>query len=135
MLWSMMLLSVPTVYEIISDVYEWRKGERDKKKRDVIIRGLMMTAVSMINCFVLAPEVTFWQSFGLSVGLFVLFFDYIMGIYLTKNPFFLGTTSQTDMFWKFIPWYIGLLMRGTVFAISFVLYKHIELIRLLLNLI
>ena len=64
-----------------------------------------------------------------------MFFDYCMGIILTKNPFFLGTTSKTDSIWRFIPWYCGLLVRGMVFAISIILYEHLELVKLLFGLV
>jgi hypothetical protein len=130
MILSLLLLSVPTIYEIVSDVKEWRKDERDKKTRDVIIRGLMMVLVALIDCLFVGKE-SFWQGYILSIGLFVMFFDYIMGIYLTKNPFFLGTTSQTDSIWKFLPWYLGVLVRGTFFAATIILYQYWDIIRFL----
>lgn len=128
---SLLLLSLPTVYEIVADVREWRKGERDKKTHDVIIRGVMMALVALLDYLFVGKE-TFWQSYFLSVGIFVMFFDYIMGMYLTKNPFFLGTTSKTDGIWKFLPWYLGLLVRGTLFAMSYCIYKYWDFIDFLI---
>lgn len=132
---SLILLSVPTIYEIVADVNEWRKGERDKKTHDVIIRAVIMSLVSLVNCLFVDTSVTFWQSFILSVGVFIFFFDPMMGIYLKKNPFFLGTTSKTDQFWKFLPWYCQLLVRGTTLAIGFILYEYLEFIKFIFKLI
>jgi len=127
---SLLLLAVPTIYEIVADVKEWRKDERDKKTRDVIIRAVMMALVALLD-YLFVGKQTFWQSYLLSVGIFVMFFDYIMGIYLTKNPFFLGTTSKTDGIWQFLPWYLGLLVRGTLFAMSYCIYKYWDFIEFL----
>lgn len=132
---SNLLLAIPTIFEIFTDTAEFRKNIRDKKGQDTIIRGLLMILVALLDCLFVNKDVSFWQSLFLSFGIFVMFFDYVMGMILTKNPFFLGTTSQTDRFWSFIPWYCGLLVRGTVFAIAVILYEHLELIKLLLNLI
>lgn len=134
-MWSNLLLAIPTIYEIVTDRAEWKKDIRDKKGQDVIIRTLMMVLVAILNCLFVDPGVTFWQSFVLSVGIFVMFFDYSMGVILARNPFFLGTTSQTDSIWRFIPWYCGLLVRGMVFAISIILYEHLELVNLFFKLI
>lgn len=134
-MFSLLLLTAPTIWEILTDHAEWKKDVRDKKGQDVIIRGVIMITVAALDCLVVNPEAAFWQSLLLTFGIFVMFFDYIMGILLTKNPFFLGTTSQTDRFWRFIPWYCGLLVRGTVLAIAVILYKYLELVELLLNLI
>lgn len=126
---SSFILFVPTLYEIITDRAEWKKNIRDKKGQDVIIRGLIMILVSLINCLFVNKDVTFWQSFILSFGYFVMFFDPVMGIILKQNPFFLGTTSKTDKILKFVPWYVQLLLRGTVFAISILVYTKLDIIK------
>lgn len=123
LLTSLALLAFPTVLEIVADVNEWKRDIRDKKGQDVIIRGIVMILVALLNFLFVDKGASFWASFAVSVGIFVMFFDYFMGMYLTKNPFFLGTTSQSDRFLKIWPWYLTLLARGTVLAIAITLYK------------
>lgn len=132
---SSILLFLPTLFEILTDRADWKKHIKDKKGQDVIIRTILMAFVALLNYLFIDKDSTFWQSFILSVGYFVMFFDYIIGVIMARNPFFLGTTSQTDRIWKFIPWYCGLLVRGTVFAISIILYEHLELVKLIFKLI
>ena len=125
-MWSSILtwavLSAPLVWEVLSDYNEWRKEKRDKKREDVAIRGCLMGVAAVINTHLIDPSVMAWQGFMLSAGIFIFHFDYIMGYLLTKNPFFLGTTSQTDIFLKSLSGLLGLFGRGILFAIGIFIY-------------
>lgn len=108
------------IIEAAVDYLDHKKGKRDKKTLDVILRVAAFVAVG----FIAAPTdgKTWWQGAILSLGLFVMFFDYIMGYLLTKNPFFLGKTSKTDSLWVRIGPIGGIIWRGVLFATALKFY-------------
>lgn len=117
------LLSFPTIQEIVFDFFfEYKKGKRDNKVGDTIIRGIVIFFLSALSLFFGAPSL--WKSMLLSTGIFIMFFDYTMGILLTNNPFFLGTTSQSDRKLSIWPWYLLLLARGLFFAATVFIYYY-----------
>jgi hypothetical protein len=114
------LLCFPTVIELVEDYRDHKKDKRDDKVGDVVRRGILILLMAVIAKLFGAPSI--WQAALLSTGIFVMFFDYFMGMLLTNNPFFLGTTSQSDMKLKIWPWYLLLLARGVFFAATVTLY-------------
>lgn len=105
---SFILLSAPTCYELYND----RNGDLNKK-RDVIIRALLMVSFALL-CWCLLHQ-NFFASLNLSVAIFFLLFDYIIILILNRNVYekkvhwftFLGTSSAIDKlsFWvKLGPW-------------------------------
>lgn len=75
---SFILLSFPTVWELWND----KKGDLNKK-RDVIIRALLMVSSALL-CWCLLHQ-NFFASLNLSVAIFFLLFDYAINIVLYKN--------------------------------------------------
>lgn len=105
---SFILLSIPTCYELWNDA----KGDLNKK-RDVIIRALLMVSAALL-CWCLLHQ-NFFASLNLSVAIFFLLFDYLIILILNHNVYekkvhwfsHLGTSSAIDKlsFWvKLGPW-------------------------------
>lgn len=97
---KILLLLIPTIAEIIND----RFGETLKDKRnDVWMRGFLMLSIA-------AAHATTWKVYVaqvlLSIGFFVLLFDYLINIVLRKpNWFTYLSDSPTDKRWKsWNPW-------------------------------
>ncbi len=119
------VLAVPTILEVVADYKEHKKKPGDNHVGDLIMRGIMMVVMGVIAHFI-NPEYAWWQGTILSIGIFVMFFDYAMGVLLTKNPFYLGTTSQTDSILRKSPWFSLLIVRGLLFVASIITYYQLD---------
>ena len=105
--YSLLLLSVPWILEAVLDLYDAKvKKKSDNHKKDIwLVRIPAFIGVSILNV-ILFPNEFIWlvqlgQGFALAFGLFVMFFDPVMGIGLKGNPFYLNSTgdagtSKTD---------------------------------------
>lgn len=120
-LWIWFVAACPMLLELTQDYVDHKNDRRDKKAQDVMGRGILiwLAGIIMYGGFG-APSV--WQSMGLSLGIFVFFFDYIIAYLLTKSLKFLGSTSKSDRFLKrFSPKQL-LLARGLFFASTVAIY-------------
>lgn len=127
------ILAMPTIIEAILDFRAHKKEQAkakadpkykpkgDNHKEDLKMRAALMI-VAGIAVSLLDPGHAAWQGVILSLGIFVMFFDYLMGFLLTKNPFYLGETSQTDSWWAAIPLHGALLWRGILFVSAITAY-------------
>jgi hypothetical protein len=122
---AFIILALPYAIEALLDYKEWKFDIRDKKMLDVFLRGAGMIAAGIIvSTFTDHPA---WQGVLYSLGIYILLFDYTMGYLLKKNIFFLGTTSVTDQFWKFLPWYMNLFVRLWIFGVLATAYYNFDL--------
>lgn len=120
---AFVLLALPTILEATLDYREWRQGKKDKKTLDVVLRGLGMLVVGVIVSWFTDHQ--FWQGTLYSLGIFILFFDYIMGELLIGDIFFLGSTSKTDKGLKKYSKYLLMVGRIVFFISSAIVYYAI----------
>lgn len=120
-----LLLASPLIWESITDIREYKKGKRDDKKKDVYVRGGIALGASWLVSL-LNPNVTILQALALSIGIFVMFFDYIVAYGMTKRLTFLGTTAKTDGLWARIGPLGGLLWRSIIFATCLIVYYDLD---------
>jgi hypothetical protein len=131
---SLLLLSVPWIVEAASDLYRAKVLKKtDTHKKDIwALRVPLMAGVSLLTPLLFPNEFIYIihvaQSALLSFGVFVLCFDAAMGIGLVKDPFFLGGSSKTDIFFKQWPKINLLLMRLFIFIITFLIYTQLDYI-------
>lgn len=121
------ILSLPALVEAGLDYFkEYLKGIADKKGLDVVIRlGGFIAAGVIVSLF---TTQYWWQGAILSLGIYIMIFDYIMGTLIKKNPFYLGTTSWTDRLIGWMPWFTILILRGILFAATVQVYYQLDLI-------
>src|SRR5688572_19126555 len=92
---ALILMASPTGVEAFLDIRNYRKGKRDKKKgRDAIIRTAGFLAAGILQS--LFTDHPWWTGTLLSFGIFVMFFDYIMALGMSKRLDYLGQTAWTD---------------------------------------
>ena len=132
-----LVLFVPTVLEAALDYREHKKREERAKKDpnykpkgdnhvgDLVMRGALMVVMGIIAHFI-DPQYMWWQGSILSLGIFIMFFDFIMGYLLTKNPLYLGKTSQTDRKLVGLSGFATIFCRGILFASAVTTYYQLE---------
>lgn len=120
------LLSSPTVIEVINDA----KGDYNKDA-DTIKRLILMTVASLITISLTGRT---WSPPLLTFGIFFFFFDYLVTYYLIKNRVveikgatwfnYLGKVGRFDNFkvWKRMRPGYRLLIRIIVFATALYFY-------------
>src|SRR5690242_6032100 len=112
---QLLLLASPTIVEATSDYIDFKRGKEDKKRFDVFLRSLLTISVGVAASYINGLDFNWLQGIVMSFGVFVMFFDYIMGYLLTGDPFFLGETAETDKEMTRMPEKRLLLYRGIVF--------------------
>lgn len=130
---SILLLSLPWIIEVGLDLYDSKRGKVDKHKEDIWAFRTPLTAlVSILNVVIFPNDFVWWvhglQSAGLSIGLFILCFDMAFGIGFKKNPFYLGTTSKTDVWLSKLRPHEILSMRLIIFSIFISIYTQLDYI-------
>jgi hypothetical protein len=116
-----LLMSLPMVAEVLTDYKDYKAGTKDNKPVDVILRGLLIA----FTAFVVKqyqPDVPFWHIFLLGVGIYIMFFDFIMGYLIKGNIFYLGETSKLDKLLKSTPLEGIVFVRGTIFVSTIAVY-------------
>ena len=106
---TILIAFIPTIVESVTDLYRAKvKHLVDTHTKDIwMLRIPIIIGISLLTPLIFPNEfvywVHFWQMVALSSGIFIMFFDPIMGIGLGHGPFYLGTTSKTDVWFKLIP--------------------------------
>ncbi len=114
------LLSAPMIVEIIIDKIDFKKGKKDKKILDIILRAGALLPLTYLTSHI--DHKTMWQGYVLAIGLYVMFFDYIIAWLMFKNPFYLGKTSKLDQLWAMCGPIGGFVIRGILFGICLTAY-------------
>ena len=112
---AFIILSIPMILEIIQDNRDFKKEKKDKKVLDVILRVVILLPLTYLAGPVLTGQ-TMWQGLILATGIYVMFFDFIMGYIVKKNIFYLGNTSKLDQIWGRVPWHMQIPIRGILLA-------------------
>lgn len=124
MILAILLLSLPTLWEIFND----RQGDLNKFE-DVFIRaGLMLGSAA--GCALLGFN--FWWSLNLSVAIFFLFFDYLIVMILNRNVYevkvnwftHVGKSSVFDQlkFWRTANPWLRFAIKAVYFAVSLLIF-------------
>lgn len=121
------VLIMPTILEVTLDRIDIKRfgTDRHKSTGDLLVRGSALFFAGFL-AHLISPDKAIWQGAVLALGMFVMFFDYIMGYLLTKNPFYLGKTSQSDRFLSEMPWYGILFFRGVLFVSTIATYYQLD---------
>lgn len=130
---TLLILSLPVFVEAFQDYRDYKAGVADKKTKDVIFLRLpLMIFLSGLNVVAFPNEYIFWlqwfQGFVLSLGLFFLLFDPLMGYLLVGNIRFLGTTSKSDSILGKMTWWQVFFLRFWVMAVAWGVYFNMDLI-------
>lgn len=122
----------PTLIESGSDLYRAKvKKKTDTHTKDIWrLRIPLMVGVSLLTPLIFPNEFIYplhvVQTLAYTTGLFIFLFDPIMGIGLTGNPFFLGISSKTDLFFKDWPKFNVLFVRIWVFLLTYFIYYQFD---------
>ena len=117
-----LLVSLPMVAEILTDYKDYKNGTKDNKPMDVVLRGLLILFVSFVVKQFQPADVPLWHIFLLGFGVYIMFFDFIMGYLIKGNIFYLGSTSKLDKALKVLPLEGIVLFRGIIFVSTIAIY-------------
>lgn len=116
---ALIILCIPLIWELIDD----KKGDLHPNKDWVIRGGLMLITSALTLLFV---DRGFLQAFGMSFGIFVLFFPYLYNIFNKKKPWYnyLSLTAFPDKLtiWRMTPWSVRMGILGIIFGIGLSFY-------------
>lgn len=133
---SILILSMPTIVELIDD----RNGETpEQKKKDVRVRALLMIVCAGVVTAIVHPNVypwvtslhlwpltlTYLKCLFLSFAIFFMFFDYAINLILGRKPWFSYLSeSPIDRLWSKVNWRWRLAIKGVVFGIALIWFLN-----------